>query len=84
MPGAEDASTGVEKQKKRTPAWCDRVLWRPGAKLHQLAYGRAEIAVRQLDSLPRQKHACTLQILQHSGLILLCMLFLVRPGCICH
>jgi hypothetical protein len=38
-------SPSVEKQKKRTPAWCDRVLWLPGRQLYQLAYGRGEIAV---------------------------------------
>uniref|UniRef100_A0A383VSK7 Rho-GAP domain-containing protein n=1 Tax=Tetradesmus obliquus TaxID=3088 RepID=A0A383VSK7_TETOB len=48
---AEDSATAgrdspsVEKQKKRTPAWCDRVLWLPGRQLYQLAYGRGEIAV---------------------------------------
>jgi hypothetical protein len=39
-------SPPVEKQKKRTPAWCDRVLWLPGRQLYQLAYGRGELAVR--------------------------------------
>jgi hypothetical protein len=39
-------SPSVEKQKRRTPAWCDRVLWLPGRQLHQLAYGRGELAVR--------------------------------------
>lgn len=39
-------SPSVEKQKKRTPAWCDRVLWLPDRQLYQLAYGRGEVAVR--------------------------------------
>lgn len=43
--GGRDSPAGVEKQKKRTPAWCDRVLWLPGRQLYQLAYGRGEIAV---------------------------------------
>lgn len=33
-----------KKEKRRTPAWCDRVLWLSRRKrLHQLAYNRAEI-----------------------------------------
>lgn len=44
-PAAGRESPSVEKQKKRTPAWCDRVLWLPGRQLYQLAYGRGEIAV---------------------------------------
>ncbi|MEW5306934.1 MAG: hypothetical protein WDW36_009363 [Sanguina aurantia] len=39
------ASQPPEKQKRRTPAWCDRVLWVPGRGLRQLAYGRAELAL---------------------------------------
>ena len=68
MPGADDgSSTGVEKQKKRTPAWCDRVLWRPGAKLHQLAYGRAEIAVGA------ERHSDTSQTWQAYGICAKCL-----------
>lgn len=29
----------MEREKLRTPAWTDRVLWRPHAGMSQLAYG---------------------------------------------
>uniref|UniRef100_A0A7S0RWX6 Inositol polyphosphate-related phosphatase domain-containing protein n=1 Tax=Chlamydomonas leiostraca TaxID=1034604 RepID=A0A7S0RWX6_9CHLO len=42
--GSDDEEGGAEKQRKRTPAWCDRVLWLPlRGELHQLAYSRSEI-----------------------------------------
>jgi inositol polyphosphate 5-phosphatase INPP5B/F len=30
-------------EKRRTPAWCDRVLWRHSGAVRQLAYGRHEL-----------------------------------------
>lgn len=49
--GAGRDSPSVEKQKKRTPAWCDRILWLPDRQLYQLAYGRGEVAVSTRDAL---------------------------------
>ena len=48
--GAEDADADVvdagqkkEEEKKRTPAWCDRVLWNGDFDINLLEYGRSEL-----------------------------------------
>ncbi|GBG73090.1 hypothetical protein CBR_g12806 [Chara braunii] len=45
----EDQKAGDVWDMKRSPAWCDRILWR-GADMHQLMYSRAEIPLS--DHLP--------------------------------
>lgn len=44
-PTPSPAEKEKEKAKKRTPAWCDRILWLPDRQLFQLAYGRGELTV---------------------------------------
>lgn len=43
---SDSSFTGsVKVAKRRTPAWCDRILYVPGRELHQLAYSRSELTV---------------------------------------
>ncbi|KAF5838125.1 hypothetical protein DUNSADRAFT_3375 [Dunaliella salina] len=43
-PAAKGSTEKKKREKRRTPAWCDRILWlSKQRKLHQLSYNRAEL-----------------------------------------
>eukprot|EP00200_Dunaliella_tertiolecta_P008069 CAMPEP_0202382550 /NCGR_PEP_ID=MMETSP1127-20130417/43771_1 /ASSEMBLY_ACC=CAM_ASM_000462 /TAXON_ID=3047 /ORGANISM="Dunaliella tertiolecta, Strain CCMP1320" /LENGTH=877 /DNA_ID=CAMNT_0048981771 /DNA_START=237 /DNA_END=2871 /DNA_ORIENTATION=- len=43
-PAAKGSTEKRKREKRRTPAWCDRILWlSKQRKLHQLSYNRAEL-----------------------------------------
>ncbi len=36
---------GEEKEKRRTPAWTDRILWLPNLGIRQLSYSAASLTI---------------------------------------